>query len=409
VRLKVVKVSTWDSEDAIHKFSLSLREFEREVSPEPAQLAIGFSSQYQIAHGRIHLGGTRGTLHPYILLKERSPNVRETERLELLVHELGHFLGAAHSPELQSVMRPLLTGGQQRAAGSRIQFDPVNTLLLALMGEELRRPGVRRLRDVSTPIKRRMLQIYGVLQEALPEDPAAAQYQQMIRHATISSLVNDTRTILNRMVEVAKQADPAQDGDKLTKRYVRAAAEAAQTVHPENAKRALLLALGIFIDDTETLRKFPPTQAVVKAVETEPMRRDRLRSRGAPTMRSRGDLAKHFFVSAHMTVVMGSQMTRTAGLAKETLDAQAGGTGFSFADMAANRAGILFAERLLRGKISLATVAQKFTTEAFLPPIADLDEGLTAAELQEQFGSKALEAELRRIERRILELPVYRH
>ncbi len=409
VRLKVVKVSTWDSEDAIHKFSLSLREFEREVSPEPARLAIGFSSQYQIARGRIHLGGTRGTLHPYILLKERSPNVRETERLELLVHELGHFLGAAHSPEPQSVMRPLLTGGQQRAAGSRVQFDPVNTLLVALMGEELRRPRVRRLRDVSNPTKRRMLQIYSVLQKSLPEDPAAAQYQQMIRHATTSSLVDDTRTVLGRMVEVAKQNDPAQDGDELTDRYVRAAAAAAQTVHPENAKRAFLLALGIFIDDTETLRKFPPTQAMVKAVETEPMRRERLRSRGAPTMHSRGDLAKHFFVSAHMTVMTGSWAARAFGLAKETLDAQAGGTGFSFADMAANRAGILFAERLLRGKISLTTVAQKFSTKTFLPPIADLDEGLTADELQEQFDGKALEAELRRIERRILELPAYRH
>jgi len=75
VRLKVVEVSTWDSDDSVNQFTLSLREFEREVSPKPAQLAIGFSSQYKIARGQVHLGGTRGTLHPYILLKERSPNV----------------------------------------------------------------------------------------------------------------------------------------------------------------------------------------------------------------------------------------------------------------------------------------------------------------------------------------------
>jgi len=413
VRLKVVKVSTWDSKDSVNNFSLSLREFEREVSSQPAQVAIGFSSQYIIARGRVHMGGTRGTLHPHILLKERSPNVRETERLELLVHELGHFLGAAHSPEPRSVMRPLLTGGLQRAAGSRIQFDPVNTLLIAMMGEELRNPRVRSLRDVSNPTKRRMIQIYGVLQGALPEDPAAAQYQQLLRHAMSSSLVNDTRTVLNRMVLLAKnqheQADSSADGDKLTNRTIREAATASQKSHPENAKQAFLLALGIFIDDSETLRKFPATQAIVKAVETEAMRRERLRLMGSPTMRGRNDLAKHFFVSAHTTVVMGSRATRGIGLAKELLDAQ-GGSGFSFADMAANRAGIVFAEQLLRGKISLADLSRSFSTEDFLPSITDLSEGLGADELQEKFGgagNDALEAELKRIEGRILRLPVY--
>ncbi len=427
VRLKVVQVSTWDSDDSHNKFSLTLREFEREVPLESAQLAIGFSSQYKIAQGRIHMGGTRGTLHPYILLKERSPNIRETERLELLVHELGHFLGAAHSPEPQSVMRPVLKGGLQRAAGARIQFDPVNTLLIAMMGEELRRSRVRSLRDVSNATKRRMMQIYGVLGAALPGDPAAAQYQQLLRRrasssASSSSLVVDTQKVLEAMVTFAKTRHPKAedrdaetpqelDGDDLTNRYVHAAASQARKVDHKHGRKALLLALGIFMDDTEILRTFPATRGIVNAVESGPLRSERIRYRGQPTMRSRSDLAKHFFVSAHTTVVLGSKPARGVGFAKELLDAQHG-TGFSFADMAANRAGVVFAEQLLKGKISLDEIAQSFSTEAYLPPIADLIEGLSADELHEKYGDEgnaALEAELTRIERRIRELPVYNH
>ena len=310
-------------------------------------------------------------------------------------------------------MRPLLTGGLQRAAGAHVQFDPVNTLLIAMMGEELRNPRVRSLSEVTTPTKRRMMQIYGTLKNALPEDPAAAQYQQMVRQAITSSLIKDTKTILNRMVQVAvsqkTRANGSADTDKLTNRYVREAALTAQRSHPENAKRAFLLALGIFIDDSETLRRFPATQAVVKAVETEPMRRERVREMGSPTMLGRNDLAKHFFVSAHLTVVMGSRATRSAGLAKEILDAQ-GDSGFSFADMAANRAGIVFAEQLMRGRISLPEISRSFATEDFMPAIEDLGEGLSADELQEQFGGEGngdLEAELRRTEKSILQLPAY--
>ena len=71
----------------------TLREFEIEVDPAPGQIAIGFSSQYRFRKGVNGLGGTRGPLNSHILLRESAPTIVEPERLEALVHELGHFLG----------------------------------------------------------------------------------------------------------------------------------------------------------------------------------------------------------------------------------------------------------------------------------------------------------------------------
>jgi hypothetical protein len=481
VRLRVVAVDTWDSDDDQNDFFQSLRELEREVSPKPGRLAIGFSSQYRIAHGRVHMGGTRGALHSHILLKERSPKVRETERLELLVHELGHYLGASHSPEPDSVMRPVISGGLQRRVDVHIQFDPVNTLLIAMMGDEIRHRRVRKLADLSLPTKRRMRQIQTVLVKALPDDPAAGHFVQLLGAATTGPLLEATDKILQQIVRVAKLRSKAEsgkrkaesgagsvpisgqqldqaaghasrklgpdplhgesllddqgqiaepgvaamagdagqlktktkssrtDGDQLTEFYVRQAALAAQQVRREYAQSAYLLALGIAMDDTQMLRRLPWIEPIVRRIESDRQRRERVQVLGSPTMRGRRDLTRHFFVSALSVVVHGSRATSGAGIAKELFDAQAG-SGFSFADMAANRSGIAFAVAVLGKKITLADVAQGFRVDAFLPPLDGFTEGLTASQLQRKyggFGDRRFTEELTRIDRRVMALPVY--
>lgn len=418
VKFRVVAISTWNSDDERHNFLRTFREFEREVSPQPGAIAIGFTSQYRAARGRVHMGGTRGPLYPYILLKERSPQLLETERLELLVHELGHYLGAAHSPEPHSIMRPLLTGGRMRRLGARIQFDPVNTLLMSLLGDEMRQRRVRRLTDLSLPTKNRMLEIYKVLNVALPEDPAANQIVKLVNMSGSPPLVEDTRRVLAMLLRTAKgnQSDtlPAAEsrlvkGDDLTDLYVQQAAFAAEQTRPANMQKAFLLALGIFIDNENTLRSFPATSKFVSRVESKQRRLERIQSLGRPTMHGRYDLAKHFFVSAFAVVSMGGQNARHLGLAKEMVDAQ-GSSGFSFADMMANRAGILFAEALLAEKLSLEELAKEFQVEDFLLPIESLQEGLTAADLESlplPNGASSIRAELERIEQEIRTLPVY--
>ncbi|MBA3484263.1 MAG: matrixin family metalloprotease [Pirellulales bacterium] len=424
VTLRITAVGEWDSDDLQRDFHQSMREFESEVLPAPAQIAIGFSSQYDIAKGRVHMGGTRGPLHSHIILKERSRNVLETERLELLVHELGHVLGASHSPEPNSVMRPVITGGLQRAAGARVQFDPPNTLLMALMGQEIRKRRIGEFEGVTPQTRRRMQEIYTAIAPTLPDDPAANQYLQLVASAGARPLVGDAQKILQQLARVAtvqqklnQQAGAASgngapvDGDKLLELYVRQAALAAKQVRRENGPQALVLALGVAFDDTGALRALPIASGVVPHIEGEGQRTERMAAFGKPTMRGRADLAKHFFVSAHLVALSGAAPARGAGLMKEILDSH-GGSGFSFADMAANRAGIVFANAVLTGRLSLDDVAQRFTIDAFLPPVDDLQEQLGAKEFTESFGGVGddrLTAELNRIEARIMALPVYQN
>jgi hypothetical protein len=98
IGFRVVAVGTWKSDNSITDFFDSLAEFEKKVDPSPGKIAIGFTSQWSMARGRIHMAGTRGPLHAQVLVREGNPQINEAERLEFLVHELGHHLGAAHSP-----------------------------------------------------------------------------------------------------------------------------------------------------------------------------------------------------------------------------------------------------------------------------------------------------------------------
>ena len=64
-------------------------------------------------------------------------------------------------------------------------------------------------------------------------------------------------------------------------------------------------------------------------------------------------------MSAALTVAAGPQAAESAGILKEMLDSR-GGSGFSFADLSADFAGIAFARRLLDKPERLADVEKNF-------------------------------------------------
>jgi hypothetical protein len=174
-------VGPWRTDDRRRDFVETRREFESEVRPDPAQIAIGFTSQYEIVKKKgTHLGGTRGPLHTHVLVREWSKYLGEDERLEVLVHELGHILGAAHSPEPRSVMRPSLGDDQIKVPGFQIGFDPLNTLAMYMVGQQLQSGGYTRFKEMPLSTRRRLADVYAEIALAMPKDPAAMRYLQLL-------------------------------------------------------------------------------------------------------------------------------------------------------------------------------------------------------------------------------------
>ena len=132
------------------------------------------------------------------------------------------------------------------------------------------------------------------------------------------------------------------------------------------------------------------------------------------TLRGRVDFAQHFLASAAVTAAAGSALSDAVGLSKELADAR-GGSGFSFTDLAADRAGTRFGETATASAEGARAWRARFTagvTEAdFMPAIDDLPEFLPEAEFRRRFGevgSPTYQAVHDEIERRVAACPFYR-
>ncbi len=93
----------------------------------------------------------------------------------------------------------------------------------------------------------------------------------------------------------------------------------------------------------------------------------------------RNDLRLHFIFSSALKVISDSNISFTMGEFKELLDSQQGGSGFSFADLAADRAGIYFTEQALdkNSALHIQRMASDLINEAlFFPSISELPEGI---------------------------------
>jgi hypothetical protein len=132
------------------------------------------------------------------------------------------------------------------------------------------------------------------------------------------------------------------------------------------------------------------------------------------TLNGRHDFAQHFTVSATLAAHAGSRLADAAGLYKEIADAR-GGSGFSFNDIAADRAGTRFGERAAENTGSAATLQQRLSAgiseQDIMPDTADLPEFMPEAEFKRRFGgigAPAYKQMMAEIERRIAALAVYR-
>ena len=95
-------------------------------------------------------------------------------------------------------------------------------------------------------------------------------------------------------------------------------------------------------------------------------------------------------MSAAIALLSDDVVSDAAGLLKEELDADVGGSGFSFADLLADRAGTMFAIRATHDEASARAMQERigscFRVDDFFPLAADLPEGIPDVELQTYYG-----------------------
>jgi len=141
----------------------------------------------------------------------------------------------------------------------------------------------------------------------------------------------------------------------------------------------------------------------------------RLRLQSSVTLRNRVDIQKHFIYSMALQLFGSSNASDAIGELKEFLDSNQGGSGFSFADLMADRAGTRLAMISTQTNKSAllvqARLAQTNNESAIIPTLAKLPEGITQQAFKKYYQniqSKNYIAMLNHIDEQLLQIPLYR-
>ncbi len=131
------------------------------------------------------------------------------------------------------------------------------------------------------------------------------------------------------------------------------------------------------------------------------------------TLAGRRDLAQHFLVSAALAAHGGDVLAYALGELKE-LDDASGGSGFSFRDLGADKAGTALGLALVQPE-SAERVQQRLARvldeRDFMPTVSDLEENMQVKQFAERYGSvddARYREVVMRIDDRIAALPLYR-
>ena len=165
-------------------------------------------------------------------------------------------------------------------------------------------------------------------------------------------------------------------GKVLTPLFQLAAARTAESGEPQAENRALLLTLTMHALGMNISRFIDvPLERPIQSLHLSVL--------------GRHDLVQHYLVSAALTVSAGSGLAGAMGVFKE-LDDSRGGSGFSFADLLADRAGIRLAE-MATGTEQQARLLQQrmggplLLETDFMPNIEGLPEGIMELEFKHRY------------------------
>ena len=132
-------------------------------------------------------------------------------------------------------------------------------------------------------------------------------------------------------------------------------------------------------------------------------------------LKNRSDLSKHFLVSAALTALADPAIAHAIGLEKEMNDSD-GGSGFSFADLAADKAGVTLANTALNSARYARLVQQRLANSTlesdFMPDIQHLPEGIQNLNFKRIYNNTE-SADYKRvislIDQRIARCGIYNH
>ncbi len=432
VRFEVAEIREWETDAKPESLLAAMGQFERAATVKDGR-AFGFLSRAVKADELV-----APPTATHALVKDGLPKA-EAERVEVVTHLLASWLGAVRSADGGSVMRVKLGDGRAAKRDWVVQFDPHNLIVMHIWAEELEAARGPKPEQFSAKARARLAVLYksiAVVHEALKSEDTQARDlaaaltgdgelvpnvpdvkpvpAEVIPASNLSDDDKAVRAVVQavtkRATQLAADEKTRPKGDDLTAEYVKAAASAAAVLDDKRQSRAFLIGLGVALDDSTILRDKPVVKKVVLATETDDDRKARLEVLGRPTVRGRRDLCQHFAVSAALAETFGAAAAEFAGLAKEMTDMK-GASGFSFADLAADLAGIELATAVTADPKRIAAMAKQFVVSDHVPDIAAFAEGLTDKAFKAKFGGTddtKFKAEMDAVRKAVQAVPAYR-
>ncbi len=179
------------------------------------------------------------------------------------------------------------------------------------------------------------------------------------------------------------------------------AIQRSQQANPVIENRALFVALAAYMLNHDI-------HGLLGESRVSPVRAKKIYVQG------RHDLGIHLIISAAITSLADSKLAALIGLDKEIEDA-VDGSGFSFADLAANHAGIWLAEEATRNRTGAMRVQQLLSmphsTTLYMPDTQSLPQAMTEAEFTQRYQhtkSERYQQTLADINSNINQLALYR-
>lgn len=226
-----------------------------------------------------------------------------------------------------------------------------------------------------------------------------------LRHAIVSpeekARLHAYQEMLATVTQGAAKPNPMSIASLLKPLFQLAADRSAQN-DPAAESRAALIVLALYVNGHGLAGIVPESKEWARPTPRK------------ITLSQRHDLAQHFSISAALAAAAGTPLANAIGVYKEVKDSQ-GGSGFSFTDLAADRAGTLLGERAVSAGNGARAIQRHLAggpVEAdFMPPALDLPEGLSEAEFKRRYGSTdsaSYRALAQQIENRLQALVLYR-